>query len=80
MPVRIFCACLLLFGCAKRTAVEPLLRPTYSADRTYGYYQSAPGEWIAVSKTGPHAKELCPHGAVCTVETVGTMYRVRRVH
>lgn len=72
-------AFVLLIGCAKRIAVTPP-QPT-SCSTLPGYaYCAEPGEWVVLSKTGPHDKELCPHGAICTTEVLGTMYRIRRTH
>lgn len=71
----------ILLSCAKKISVDvptdaPLI---YAADRTYAYVQTNRGEWVVISKTGPHDKELCPKGAVCTIEAVGTTYIIRRI-
>lgn len=76
---RLLCALLLLTGCAKRAVVLDPTQPTCSAEPLYTVCASR-AEWVVVSKSGPHDKELCPHGAICTIEAVGTMYRIRRIH
>ncbi len=71
---------ILAFACVKHATVAAPLEPTCSGTQTYTYCAQGRSEWVVLSKSGPHDKELCPHGAVCTIETLGTMYRIRRVH
>ncbi len=75
---------ILLVGCVKHVQIEAQNppHPAYklSADRTWAYYAENRGEWVVMSRVGPEkaTKFLCPKGAICTTEMVGTMYRIRR--
>ena len=83
MSFKHFLFTLALVGCVKHVEpTVPSVKPVISPDHTWAYYVDGPSDWVVISRIGTKKplEVLCPKDAVCTVQEMGIMYHVRRIH